>query len=246
MPGSVEAARGHLARGGLDVAGALAAPAYDAIAGPPWRIEAVAPGARAVIVVGSGGRRLWERFRAAPEATLERDPLDAYCARLLAEAAALAGPGTRWALYGEQRGGEFPPLGRLAQLAGLGAPSRLGLLIHPRFGPWLALRALLYLPGTIGPGPGTIEADAARARPAPFDPCTGCPAPCATACHGGAVTSTGLDGVACARTRGALRACASDCDARLACVVGREHAYTAEQRAHHARASLAVLSPAAG
>jgi hypothetical protein len=191
----------------------------------------VAPGARAVLVVGSGGRLLWERFRAAPEGQgqldPDGDPLDTYTARLLAEAAALAGHGARWGLYSEQREGAFAPLGRLAQLAGLGAPSRLGLLVHPRYGPWLALRGLLYLPHRVEP-----------ARPEPFDPCNGCPAPCTVACRGGAVGPAGLDLAACLATRRALPACAHDCDARLACVVGREHAYTVEQRAHHARASL--------
>ena len=40
----------------------------------------------------------------------------------------------------------------------------------------------------------------------------------------------------------ALPACATRCDARSACVVGPEHAYSAEQTAHHSR--IRVASPA--
>ena len=49
----------------------------------------------------------------------------------------------------------------LAECAGLGRPSLLGVLVHPEFGPWIALRAAILLPFAL-PAP----------RPADgFDPC---------------------------------------------------------------------------
>jgi epoxyqueuosine reductase QueG len=128
----------------------------------------------------------------------------------------------------EQRAGAVADFVALGAAAGLGAPSRLGLLVHPIYGPWISLRALLFtgLPlRTTAPRPG-------------FDPCRGCPAPCAAACHGGALPPAGFDVRRCAATRLAQPACARRCDARRACVLGREHAYAEAAEAHHMAAVL--------
>ena len=99
------------------------------------------------------------------------------------------------------------------------------MLVHPVYGPWLSLRALLLStrarPCT-GPLPG-------------FEPCRGCPAPCATACHGGALPPGGFDAPRCGATRRRDPRCALRCDARRACVLGQDHAYAAEAEAHHMR-----------
>ena len=52
----------------------------------------------------------------------------------------------------------------------------------------------------------------------------------------------------CFRTRILDRGCRLACDARRACVVGPEHAYSVEQEAHHSRIRWgpAVLRRAAG
>lgn len=71
--------------------------------------------------------------------------------------------------YQVERNGVF--LKDAAILAGLGAMGRNNLLITPRYGPRVRLRALLLdrsLPAT-GPLAG-------------FEPCEGCPAPCLSAC----------------------------------------------------------------
>jgi len=219
---STAAAVALLERGGLGVHGAVALESYDALVPPAWRSAAVAPAARGVLVVGNGGRRLWERFEAAPERRLARDPLDAYVRRLLEQASQGFAPRAFVGFYADRRGGAYLPLVALAQRAGFGAPGRLGVLIHPRFGPWLAIRAVLLVPEALAP-----------AEPAPFDPCTGCPAPCASACVGGAVGARTLDSEKCYATRLADPRCAGACAARSACVVGPEHAYSAAQLAHH-------------
>jgi epoxyqueuosine reductase len=54
--------------------------------------------------------------------------------------------------------------------AGLGCIGKNNLLLTPAFGPLVRLRALL------------IEAPLEPTGPSAFDPCTGCPAPCRSAC----------------------------------------------------------------
>ena len=96
-----------------------------------------------MLVVASGGpahfRAFLEWVAVDPVARLGRQahPLDAFSADVFAR---LTLPGARVV---------FPtflaPLQldfvKMAELAGLGRPSELGLLVDERFGPWLALRA---------------------------------------------------------------------------------------------------------
>jgi epoxyqueuosine reductase len=211
-----------LARAGLGLTGSLPIAAYDALVSPAWRSAALAPGARGALVVGNAGRSLWDAFEASPERALPDAPLDRYTRRVLAGVASLWDPPAAIGFYAERREGVYLPLVALARRAGFGSPGRVGVLIHPEFGPWIALRAVLLvsesLPETSAP---------------PFDPCTGCPAPCVTACVGVAVGEYGLDTRRCYDTRLADPACAGACAARSACVVGPEHAYPAAQLAHH-------------
>jgi hypothetical protein len=223
---TLAAAREQLGGAGFNLCGELAAGEYDALVPPAWKLAALAPRARGVLIVGHAGRALWPHFSASPEARLERDPLDRYTRRVVSDAARELGPDTGWALYSEQREGSCVPLVALARRAGLGTPGRVGVLLHPVYGPWISLRALLFTP----------EALAAPAADG-FDPCSGCPAPCASACHGHAIGERAFDSPRCYATRVSLDACALRCDARLACPVGSEHAYPAEQRAHHYRIS---------
>ena len=213
-----------LARAGLNVTGVLAIASYDALVPAAWRAAALAPGARGALVVGNGGRALWEAFARAPERALAADPLDAYTRRVHAEAARACDPAAAVGFYADKRDGAYLPLVALAERAGFGVPSRLGVLIHRAFGPWLAIRGVL------------LVADALRdPEPAPFAPCAGCPAPCASACRGRVIGKTSFDAAGCYQTRLTHPGCAATCDARVACVVGREHAYSREQLAHHMR-----------
>jgi hypothetical protein len=212
---------------GLDLRGALAPAEYDARVPPAWRTERLLPGARSLLVIGSGGRALWRALEAGGGAR-GRDPLDAHTEAALAACVALlrgAGEDARAGFAHEQRDGAFADFVALGHAAGLGAPSRLGLLVHPVYGPWLSLRALL----------ATTLAWPAAAPLAGFDPCRGCPAPCATSCHGNAVTTSGFSVARCAATRSREPRCRLRCDARHACVLGREHAYLEVAESHHMR-----------
>lgn len=221
---TLEALRRALAAAGFNLLATLARDVYDPLVPDPWRAIAVAPACRGVVIVANGGRSLWPRFRASEEARAVRDPLDRYTRRVLGEAAATCDPAAAVALYTDRRAETYLPMMALAQRAGLGVPSRLGVLIHPEYGPWLAIRGLLFVPFEVESG-----------EPLDYAPCVGCPAPCATACHGGVVGADGVDVEGCFRTKLLKRACRADCDARRACVVGPEHTYPDEQIEHHHR-----------
>ncbi|MFQ5513592.1 MAG: hypothetical protein ACE5FG_04080 [Myxococcota bacterium] len=216
--------RARLARAGLTLSATLPPKTYDALVPDVWRIASVRPGTRGVLIVGNAGRSLWPRFQASPEARLRRNSLDRYTERVLQEAASTLIPPAGVAIYTEKRDGVYLPMVRLAEFAGLGAPGRIGILIHPVFGPWISFRGLLYLPDAVGPE-----------RPRSFDPCGGCPAPCVEACPGHVITSDGLDPAACFRTKIRRRECRLACDARSACIHGREYSFGTSQIAHHSR-----------
>ena len=221
---SLDALRPALAAAGLNLTGTLPLEEYDRLVPVPWRAERIQPGSRGVLIVGNGGRALWPLFKASPEAHLRKNPLDRYTRRVMQEAAQRATPPTRVALYTDKREDGYLPLVSLAQRAGFGSPGRVGVLLHPTYGPWISIRGAIFL-----------REELPFREPEAFDPCSGCPAPCATACHGQVVGPDGLDPRGCFRTKILKRACRAACDARSACVVGPEHAFSREQIAHHSR-----------
>lgn len=197
--------------------------------GAPW--THVLPGCRAVVVVGSGGPALWTAFvdavRVAPELATVPDPLDTFVR--CAVDALPAAPNRRWVrcagdadLHVDFR--------TLAVAAGLGHPSRLGLVLHPTFGPWLGLRAACFVTDALAPtGP----------LPAPR-PCDGCTAPCAAACPVGAVQGRGpdrFDWQASAAFQATDPTCHGGCLARSACPVGAVHAYPPDAHRYHQHAA---------
>jgi hypothetical protein len=214
-----------LARVGLDLVGTTAIPSYDARVVPARRVASRAPGAGAVLVIGNGGSAFWRRFRA--HATLTGpDPLDRYTRAIVAEATRPLA-----ALSHHYPGDVDDPLDfqALARAAGLAAPSLLGLVVHPVYGPWMALRAAVTLPEMVD-----------LPRPADgFDPCPTCAArPCMTACPVAAVDGAGWSGPRCIAHRvAAAEHCATGCGARIACVLGPEHRYPDDALAYHQAAA---------
>jgi hypothetical protein len=162
---SFGALRGELAASGLNVVAALARAELDARVPPSWRCDVVAPDATHAVVIGSGGRAFWECATASPEwRDGSPDPLDAYTRRTIVSALAHATGGRGVvALYSDRRGEAFLPMIALAEAAGLGAPGRIGLLIHPSYGPWVSLRAVAYL--ALEPPPGEGDTTAVHLAP---------------------------------------------------------------------------------
>ncbi len=236
MTRGLEAARDILGGAGIVLSGWADGPSWDARARAGTRMHEIAPDAGAGFVVfGSAGSAAWTAFMRWLEANPARlaesaHPFDAFVrAHLEAADAHLEGP-RRWfpcAAEAEVHL-DFRTLG---QLAGLGHPSRLGLLLHPTHGPWIALRAALALPRRPAGLPDRDDTP---------PPCVACVAqhgegatPCARACPGDAFPKGTWHVDPCAAFHTTSTACATTCHARLACPVGQESRYPDAAIAYH-------------
>lgn len=224
----VEALTSTLATAGLDLSGVASTTTWDAAMQPARRTDALLPGARSILVFGNAGSGLWNAFLA----DLERDPrgltdhlhpLDAYVRRAVGAADPLLGAIRRrwfWATADADLHIDFR---MLAAMAGLGAQSRLGLLIRADLGTWIGLRAACFL-----------DAELTPSAPATVNPCDGCPAPCVTACPAGAFPDGKWSVDLCSRFHREDPTCERTCASRLACPVGADRRYLPEHYAYHA------------
>ena len=232
-----------LAPFGLNLIGVAAPAAYDALVPASHRLGAHAGAIRSIVVIGNGGGAFWAAYRrhlATHPAHAERaHPLDDFTSAVMAEHVVplAARRGVRAELHLPYRE-TTPPVSfvHLAEAAGLGRRSLLGVLVHPEYGPWMALRAALFV-------------DVALAAPRPaagFDPCPSCRTrPCLAACPAGAVAHpAGWEVPRCVAfrvERGDANPCADRCHARLACVYGRQHRYPDEALGYHQGRAFAVM-----
>ena len=239
MADPVGDALARLAGAGLDLHGRLSAAQWDARAGALFAGGGRPAWLRTAIVVGGLGGRFAEVVLEEPTRDpAVSDPIERAVERLLAGAAeTMARAGVRAEVIAGHRGRATGTGGQgycdlvgLGVEAGLGWPSRLGLLLHPEAGPWIHLRGVLLVDRALEPGQ-PLEAEA---------PCHGCPAPCAEACPGGAVTPR-FDAIRCGEVRASHPGCAASCAARRACVIGAEFGYPAEVEAWHMRHAVAHL-----
>ena len=214
-----------LAPFGLNLIGVASAAAYDAGVDPGQSLARLAPQAQTVLVIGNGGGTFWEGFVAARARGEASNPLDAYTRATVARVLAGRLPATSQIIFPFDYPTVPVSFQRLAVLAGLGSPSLLGVLVHPTFGPWIALRAAVLLPSA-----------AVAPRPADgFDPCPTCvERACIPACPAAAVTTAGWNIPACATHRARPDdPCATGCHARIDCVIGRVHRYPVGALVHH-------------
>lgn len=183
-------------------------------------------GGGTVVVVGHAGPRLWERFSAGRPAG--PDPLDRWTRAVLAPIADELGA----TLILPNDGPPWRPFQRWAMRAEPVHPSPLGLLVHPEFGLWHALRAALIF-ADVREVPARAEAPS---------PCASCEArPCLTACPVGAFDGQGYAADRCAahvRSDAGTECREHGCRARWACPVGRDWAWGEEQQAFHMAAFL--------
>jgi epoxyqueuosine reductase len=201
---------------GLNHFGVVTRARYDEVAPPPFRD--LHPPARSIIVVGSGGRAHWDAFleyvAQDPVHRLARTshPLDDFCRAIFPPL-----PDCR-VVFPSYLSFDFM---KLAELAGLGAPSELGTLVSTQFGPWFGLRAAIFTPEEL---PGSPEQKSL---------CQGCAAPCRTACPVSAVAPV-FNWRLCVNQRLARdSSCRARCHSRLACVVAPEHAYDDLELTYH-------------
>jgi hypothetical protein len=215
---------------GLNLVGVIDAAEYDADAPAGHRFWDVWAAARTAVLFGNAGPGLWDRFRARFDRDSPPDrcahPLDAYTVEAVESLLSLFRE-RRWAARAAFPffGAEGPTLSfrQLAVAAGFGVESVLGLILHPEFGPWVATRAAIRTDVALRPtGPLAV-----------FDPCTACPAPCVTACPGGAFPDRRWSVSICLEAKRTLAPCRSSCLSRIHCVFGTSWRYSPEEMAYY-------------
>jgi hypothetical protein len=222
---------------GLNLVGVTTVETYDRRVPPPLRMQSRQPTARVLLVVGNGGPQLWTAFaRSGWHRRVCHEPLDSFTQHCIEQRLGpiLNRAGATWrAFYPHRFGAEPLSFQDLAHAAGLGVPSLLGLMIHPTYGPWIALRCAVAL-----------DLGLPVSTPLSWTPCAACPErPCISACPGSAVTAeAGWSAVVCSRQRlHAPDSCADGCHARHACIYGQPYRYPPAAQRHHQAASLAEM-----
>jgi epoxyqueuosine reductase QueG len=231
-----------LAPYGLNLVGTTSVAAYDALVPVQYHVAPLLPQAQTVVVIGNGGSEFWTHFRtyctARPGYLHERaHPLDDYTVAVIENALAPCLEQSHAVyryLYPFRFWAEPVSFMHLAQAAGLAGPSILGVVIHPHYGPWLALRAALLIDQELYAPPVA----------AGFDPCPSCTErTCISACPASAVSvENKWDIPACVHHR--LKAesdCVDRCYARYECVYGREHRYPPDELRYHQQRSFAEM-----
>lgn len=215
----------------LDAAGLNLQAVFDLAALPAeMRAQLDPAGAyRGLILIGHGGRTLWERVQAARLPSVH--PIDDFTRTTVA--AWLAGqlPGVAHALLYPGDG----PVGlqALGRLAGWHHDSPFRVGVNADWGSWFAYRAVLLVAADLPPTP-------ALAGESPCAACAG--QPCVAACPADALTDRDFSLAQCvAYRRQPDSRCRLTCVARTSCPVRPEHRYDDAQIAHSYSRSLAMI-----
>ena len=223
----------QLREAGLNHWGIVSREVYDSVASPGLTSADLAPWAKSILVLASGGRALWDDMCEAiledkRRLTRTPHPVDCHVGEIV-QGVPLSMVRHRWFMATATAEVQLD-FRSLAVLGGIGSPSRLGLVIDRQFGPWMGLRAACFLEWELPPS-----------RPAP-DVCEGCSAPCVSACPAGALPDGQWDVGVCAAYHRTSKDCDQTCHARVACPVGEAHRYSdLEQIYHYDRARGRVL-----
>jgi hypothetical protein len=222
---------------GLNLVGAVPAHSYNSAVAAHLQTHAIDAEAHSIVVIGNGGGDFWRAYRrhveADPQWERRTDPLDDFTREVIEReiATALRERGLRcvvvYPFVNDAGNLHFMELGRLA---GIGGPSLLGVLIHPVYGTWIALRGALLMDQLLDePGDG-----------AGYDPCPRCvPRSCRPACPVEAVSERGWDVMKCIKHRvEAAPDCSHGCYSRLRCVIGPQHRYPDDEIRHHQERAL--------
>jgi len=196
-----------LAARGIDLAAPFATADYDAEVDPALRLPDFGRGRALAYVVGNT-RALWPRFLASGKRRLDDHVMDAVRAAIPA--------GTRHEIRWAHEVPVTVAIQRAAAVAGLAYLAPSHLCVHPEYGPWIALRAVIVL-----------DADGPAVRaPAIAPPCDcarGCGPALERALAAGEPRSTEE-----LRDRWRLWLAVRD-----GCPVGRAHRYSEEQILFH-------------
>ena len=243
MPTIVDRVRAAGEPFGLNLAAAVPVDRYDAAMTEAYRTAAIDSNARSIIVIANGGGALWAALKRHAEGNpnwFDRDhPLDDFTRTIVENeiAPVVREAGARGTVVFPFMVGKatlnFIELGKAAGLAG---PSILGVVVHPKFGPWMAFRAAILIDQEID-APGEARG---------FDPCPSCSGrPCMAACPTSAVAfPAGWDIPRCLAYRIESEPdCTPRCHSRAACVLGPEHRYPDDELAYHQGRALMAMRP---
>lgn len=227
-----ERIRDACARHGLDLARPLCVGWYNRLVEPAHRLPDFGRPSSLAVVVGNT-RALWphldEALRADDGLAGHPDPVDQYCERVLGAAVA----GLPAPCHVHVRFAHEPPprvaIQRLAHVAGLAYLTPSHLSVHPVYGPWIALRAVVV-----------VDVDG-PAEAAPLAAPCDCAAHCAPRL---AVALAAAQAQAGASTPGRaeiVRDWRAWLAVRDACPVGRAHRYSEQQIRYHYTNDRAAL-----
>jgi methylmalonic aciduria homocystinuria type C protein len=212
-----------LASCGLDLTAALRVAWYNDAVGWRARLRDYGRPDSLAVLVGNT-RAFWTPFVDAlrEDATLLADPhpIEAYSMRCISAAAeATAVPCQIF--WAHQVGVRVVAIQKLAQIAGLAWLAPSNLCVHPQYGPWIALRAVVVFDLEGPPGP----------PPSIADPCGACGHACGPAfrhaLHGDAAEQS--------------EPWRSWLAIRDACPLGRAHRYADDQIRYHYAKDRSVL-----
>jgi epoxyqueuosine reductase len=237
----LELIRSAAAGSGLNLVAATPADRYDAAVTPPYKVDAIAPRAKSIIVIGNGGGAFWKTFKQHcdenPGWTARDNPLDDFTRVVIERDLAPILAGVAYTIvYPFMSSGPTLNFMEAGKAAGLSGPSIIGVVVHPVYGPWIAFRAAILL---------DVLLDAAGEAHG-FDPCPSCTArTCISACPADAVSfASGWHIPKCLTHRVEVEAdCAPRCHARAGCVLGPEHRYPDDELAYHQMRALRAMRP---
>lgn len=185
-------------------------------------------GCRSAVVFANGGTTLWDCFvsdlRQSPEhLSRHQHPFDDFIHRAIIKADPQPPKSRRWIRCAAEPEA-FVDFRLLANEAGLGFQSKVGLLIHPEYGLWVGMRAVVLTTEDILPEKNFIESS----------PCTSCEyKPCITACPARAIGPSGWNVKVCAEHHRKSTDCHGRCHSRIACPIGVEHRHGLLQHHYH-------------
>ena len=214
-------------RHGLVVRGAFATQDEDNV--PPIHDQGPA---RTLMLFGNVGSSIWKTFSSSEEyGDGKPDALDRWSQRI-GEKLANQLEGLALFPFG---GPPYRPFLKWAKKAESLVNSRLGMLIHPKYGLWHAYRFAIALPFDIEIDPGD-----------PVDICAACPdQPCVTACPVNAFeVEMEFDARACYTHLREQQdtVCRTGCQARLSCPYASEFRYHPDQTGFHMDAYIKTMS----
>jgi hypothetical protein len=214
-----------LAPHGLAVVGAFHPDPGD---GAPGRV-------RTLLLIGARGGDMWRVFRASPEfADGGADPLDRWSRRIVDGVAAEAGA---LALY-PFGGPPYQPFQRWAARGEGAHGSPVGMQVSGTRGLWVSYRGALGFDDHLDIAPALDG-----------NPCTGCAAPCRTACPVDAFASGSYDVARCVahiRTAEGADCLEAGCRVRHVCPPGADAAPPPGQCGFHMAAFLRARLAAVG